>query len=182
MRGCLWYIFYICLDYLREIISPSTAISLFRSFNALSNFVKIASPIRLKPSCCVSKRNKPIFSAEIFCLKSSLNPWANSSSEIYLISRGISSGLWLHFRVFTVRVSRFSFTKSYLDFCAAKPLKARSWRRECIEQRATTMRRWRTVGASMGTTSFLYSMGFMRPLSVKRPVCNLVRAIYFAEA
>ena len=35
---------------------------------------------------------------------------------------------------------------------------------------------------SMETTSFLYSMGFVRPLSVKRPVYNLVRAIYFAEA
>ena len=35
---------------------------------------------------------------------------------------------------------------------------------------------------SMETSSFLYSMGFVRPLSVKRPVYNLVRAIYFAEA
>ena len=32
------------------------------------------------------------------------------------------------------------------------------------------------------TTSFLYLTGFVRPLSVKRPVYNLVRAIYFAEA
>ena len=55
------------------------------------------------------------------------------------------------------------------------------WKRALLAPKAT-MRRWRTVGASMETTSFLYSMGFVRPLSVKRPVYNLVRAIYFAEA
>lgn len=36
--------------------------------------------------------------------------------------------------------------------------------------------------ASMETSSFLHSMGFVRPLKAKHPVYNLVRAIYFAEA
>ena len=58
------------------------------------------------------------------------------------------------------------------DYIFGRTTQPRSAEREVLDARKLAME----------TTSFLYSIGFVRPLSVKRPVYNLIRAIFFAEA
>lgn len=70
-------------DYLfNETISPLISISFEMDESASSKRFEIASPIRLKPSCCTNNRNKPLFSTEIFCLRIAFIPSANSSKEM----------------------------------------------------------------------------------------------------
>lgn len=62
-----------------------------------------------------------------------------------------------------------------------KHLKYLSDSERCDFVDLSTSKNWNPK-ASMEISSFIYNLGFVRPLTAKRPVNNLVRALYITEA